>query len=148
MARIDFAFGAPDRLRMACDVIRKHHMAGRPLMVYSRNEGRLKQFDRLLWSFEPVAFIPHVDVTDALAQVTPVLFTTSPPSPEQHAQHAHAAVWLINLDDDIPATASQFERIIEIVDHQPDEVQAGRQRWRAYKEAGHDVRAHDVSARR
>lgn len=147
MARIDFAFGAPDRLRMACDVVRKHHAAGRPLLVYSQNSGRLKQFDRLLWSFEPTAFIPHVAVDDELAPVTPVLLTSTLPTPEQHPRHAESPVWLLNLDDHAPETAPQFQRILEIVDSKPAEVQNARQRWKAYKEAGHDLHAHDVSAR-
>ena len=34
MSRVDFAFGAPDRLRMACEVVRKHYEAGRQVVVY------------------------------------------------------------------------------------------------------------------
>lgn len=147
MARIDFAFGAPERLRMACDVVRKQHASGRPLLVFSRHTERLKQFDRLLWSFEPTVFIPHVDAFDELASVTPVLLTSASPSPELHARHSQAPVWLINLDDDIPASAAQFERILEIVDSKPAEVESARRRWRAYKDAGHELRAHDVSGK-
>jgi len=56
-------------------------------------------------------------------------------------------VWLLNLDDHVPETASQFQRILEIVDGAPAEVQSARQRWKVYKEAGHDLHAHDVSTR-
>jgi DNA polymerase IIIc chi subunit len=50
MTRIDFAFGAPDRLRMACQVVRKRYLAGQRLVVYCREGSRLAQFDRMLWA--------------------------------------------------------------------------------------------------
>lgn len=145
MSRVDFAFGAPDRLRMACEVVRKHYAAGRPLVVYTQNSQLMGRFDRLLWSFEPDAFIPHVDAADPLAPQTPVIFTTTPPMPDMHAGHAQAPVWLINLDADIPPTAGHFPRILEVIDNKPAEVAAARQRWRAYKQDGHELFAHDVS---
>ncbi|MBC7204781.1 MAG: DNA polymerase III subunit chi, partial [Pusillimonas sp.] len=73
MARIDFAFGAEDRLWTACEVVHKHYRQKRPLLVYCSQAERLNQFNQLLWSFEADAFIPHVDVTDPLASCTPVL---------------------------------------------------------------------------
>src|SRR3546814_13713100 len=81
MSRIDFAFGAPDRLRMACEVVRKHYVSGRPLLVYTQDTQRLARFDRLLWGFDAQAFVPHVQADDPLAGQTPVLLTASPPSP-------------------------------------------------------------------
>lgn len=147
MTRIDFAFGAPDRLRMACEVVSKHHAAGRPVLVYCRQASLLTQFDRLLWSFEPTAFIPHVDVTHELAGVTPVLLTATMPEPRMHSRHDQAAVWLVNLDDEVPGTSDQFARILEIIDNHPETVSKARYRWKAYKNAGHELHAHDVSAR-
>ena len=147
MSRIDFAFGAPDRLRMACDVISKHHGAGRPVLVYCRQPALLTQLDRLLWSFDPTAFIPHVDVSHDLATVTPVLLTATAPDPAMHARHDPDTVWLLNLDDEVPDTSSQFARILEIVDNHPQTVSSARQRWKAYKAAGHELHAHDVSTR-
>ncbi|MGZ0843332.1 DNA polymerase III subunit chi, partial [Klebsiella pneumoniae subsp. pneumoniae] len=50
MTRIDFAFGAPDRLRMACQVVRKRYLAGQRLVVYCTEGSRLAAFDRMLWA--------------------------------------------------------------------------------------------------
>ena len=60
MTRIDFAFGAPDRLRMACQVVRKRVLAGQRLVVYCKDGSRLAAFDRMLWAFDDTAFVPHV----------------------------------------------------------------------------------------
>src|SRR3546814_4028117 len=102
MSRIDFAFGAPDRLRMACEVVRKHHVSGRPLLVYTQDTQRLARFDRLFLGFDAQAFVPHVQADDPLAGQTPVLLTASPPSPIPAANGLQA--WLINLDLDRKST--------------------------------------------
>ena len=144
MARVDFAFGAADRLRMACEVVLKHYSKGRRLVVYCSDAVLLERFDLMLWGFEATAFVPHVDVGDPLAPQTPILLTGKaidppegpPPSP-----------WLVNLDAQCPPGAEQYERILEIVSQDEESVLMARQRWRRYKSAGHDLHAHDVSNR-
>jgi DNA polymerase-3 subunit chi len=142
MSRVDFAFGAADRLRMACEVVRKHYLSGRPLLVYTQDKQRLARFDRLLWGFDPEAFVPHVEVDDALAAQTLVLLTAAAPVPTLVAGQQP---WLINLDLQCPPGAEGFERILEIVSGHEDDKNAARQRWREYQQAGHDLHAHDVS---
>ena len=143
MARIDFAFGAPDRLLTACEVVAKHYLAGHPVLVYSQNAKLLERFDQLLWKFDPTAFIPHAYANDPLAAQTPVLLTGAAPEPSMAS--GGDAVWLLNLDEQCPATAAQFERILEIVPLDDEAVQAARQRWKHYKAEGHALHAHDIS---
>ncbi|NYT62201.1 DNA polymerase III subunit chi [Alcaligenaceae bacterium] len=145
MARIDFAFGAPDRLRMACEVIRKHYLAGRKLVVYTQDKQRLARIDRLLWGFDATAFIPHVHADDPLAEQTAVLLT--PSAPVAPAFEGALQPWLINLDLGCPPGTEGFERVLEIVSNHDDDKLAARERWRQYKEAGHALHAHDVSGK-
>ena len=147
MARVDFAFGARERLRMACEVVRKQFNAGRPLLIYASDAKLLAKFDILLWGFEATAYIPHVDVASPLAAETPILLTSTPPLATA-ARSSVKAAWLMNLDHDCAPNAEAFERILEIVSIDEDEVLAARRRWTAYKRSGHDVRAHDLSKRR
>src|SRR3546814_3649663 len=100
MTRIDFAFGAPNRLRMACDVVRKHYLAGRRILVYSRDQATLTRFDRLLWRFDPAAFVPHVKADDPLAPDTPIVLTLS----LSDTQDPNRQPWLLNLDTDRKST--------------------------------------------
>ncbi|WP_241131666.1 DNA polymerase III subunit chi, partial [Achromobacter xylosoxidans] len=104
MTRIDFAFGAPDRLRMACQVVRKRYLAGQRLVVYCKEGSRLAAFDRMLWAFDDTSFVPHVLANDPLAAETPVVLTAG--DPWQAAQAAVAdgqpQPWLLNLDDACP----------------------------------------------
>lgn len=141
--RVDFAFGAADRLLKACEVARKQVAAGRRLIVYTANQPRMTKFDRLLWQFEATAFVPHVMSSDPLAEKTPVLLETGEPSPAL----ASAGAWMLNLDTECPPGAENFERILEIVSNHPEDKAAARQRWRLYQELGFELRAFDVSGR-
>jgi len=150
MTRIDFAFGAPDRLRMACQVVRKRFLAGQRLVVYCRDGSRLAAFDRMLWAFDDTSFVPHVLANAPLAPETPVVLTAG--DPQQAAQAARPAdggdqplPWLLNLDNECPPGFDAFERLLEIVSDDPDDKQAARQRWRVYLNAGHTPQSHDLS---
>src|SRR5690606_31343317 len=86
VARIHFAFGVEHRLRAACDVVRKHYLAGRRVIVYTRDAQRLAYLDRLLWGFDPTSFVPHVRHDDPLAVTTAVVLTAeSPVATREHA---------------------------------------------------------------
>ncbi|MEN5157232.1 DNA polymerase III subunit chi [Achromobacter spanius] len=147
MTRIDFAFGAPDRLRMACQVVRKRVLAGQRLVVYCKDGSRLAAFDRMLWAFDDTAFVPHVLANDPLAPETPVVLTAGEPLQALRAagQPDQPQPWLLNLDDDCPPGFDAFERLLEIVSDDPDDKQAARQRWRTYQTAGHAPQSHDLS---
>lgn len=140
--RVDFAFGAPNRLRTACEVVRKHYLAGRKLSIYHSDLKELQRFDTMLWGFEPTAFIPHVFADDEQAAHTPILLFNQPPSPHPSSiEH-----WLLNLDTDVPPLPSPFARILEIVSNNEKDKQAARQRWRHYQHFKCDVRAHQLGA--
>lgn len=142
MTRIDFAFGAPDRLRAACQTAHKRYLAGQRLLVYCSDGSRLSAFDRLLWAFDDISFVPHVLARDALAADTPVVLTAG--DPQQAAQLAPGA-WLLNLDDACPPNYGDFERVLEIVSDHPADKTAARTRWRDYVSAGHTPHSHDLS---
>lgn len=141
MTRVDFAFGAPERLRKACEVVRKHYEAGRPLQIYLSDTRLLHRFDRLLWGFEPNAFIPHVFIDDPVAQDTPVLLTHQAPKPQT------PNTWLVNLDDHCPPGFEQFSRILEIVSERETDRQTARERWRLYQAAQCELHSHDLRGR-
>ena len=139
--RVDFAFGAADRLLKACEVTHKQVVAGRKLLVYTRHAGRLAKFDRLLWQFNATAFVPHVMAHDSLAAQTPVLLTQDAPVT---ATDIHPGMWLLNLDTECPPGAEQFERILEIVSEHPEDRSAARERWKMYQGVGFEVRGFDL----
>lgn len=145
MPRIDFAFGAPHRLRTACQVVHKNYLAGRNLLVYSSNAKTLQAFDRMLWSFEPTAFVPHAYASEPQAASTSVVLCEAQPLTVAKQLFSDLP-WLINLDSACPPEFEQFERIVEIVSAQAEDRDAARERWRQYTSAGLAPKAHDLAA--
>lgn len=145
MTRIDFAFGAPDRLRTACVIARKRYLAGDRVIAYCTDASRLAQFDWLLWAFDPFSFVPHVAADDPMAAQTPVVLCTASPADVLAGWGAQASPpWLLNLDDACVPDADRFIRVMEVVCGQDDDRAQARQRWRTYAASGHDVHAHDL----
>ncbi|QEI07704.1 DNA polymerase III subunit chi [Pigmentiphaga aceris] len=138
MTSIAFAFGAPDRLRTACEIVKRHYQAGHKVVVWCRDPARLAAFDKLLWSFEDISFVPHVFAKDALAAQTPVVLTADEGETPHHQ-------WLLNLDDAWPPIYARFEKLIEVVSNDAADREAARNRWRFYQGCGHPIARHDLT---
>ena len=138
MTRVDFHFNAADKLRYACRLVRKVHRSGSRIVVFSSNSSQLAEFDRMLWAFSPLEFIPHVAVIDRLAAETPVLLASGDtPAPHHEV--------MINLGPDTPAHFSRFDRLLEIVSTDEDDRAAGRERWKFYRQRGYPMHRHDCA---
>ncbi|MGE4370060.1 MAG: DNA polymerase III subunit chi [Burkholderiaceae bacterium] len=149
MTRVDFAFGAADKLRMACEVSQKHYLAGRRIVIFSRAPALLERLDRLLWAFQDTSFLPHAHMNDPLARHAGVVLagTGDWENLSNNQLSGNTDTWLLNLDNDCPPHADRFPRVLEIVSNEETDRQRARDRWVIYKQAGYHVHAHDVSAR-
>ena len=143
MARIDFAFGATEKIAQACQTTLKQYLAGHKLLVYCSNAARLKAYDTKLWAVEPTAFVPHVMVTDPLAEQTPIWLVSG--DLEQALARAPVDAWLLNLDEHGPPALGNTARVLEIVSEDEDDKAAARARWAHYKAAGHELKAHRLT---
>ena len=143
MARIDFAFGATEKIAQACQTTLKQYLAGHKLLVYCSDATRLKAFDTKLWAVEPTAFVPHVMVTDPLAEQTPIWLVSS--DLDQALARAPADAWLLNLDEGCPPALGNTARVLEIVSEDEEDKTAARARWAQYKAAGHELKAHRLT---
>jgi len=146
MPRIDFAFGVSHRLRTTCEVVHKHYLAGRRLLIYSSLPATLSDIDQWLWRFEPTAFVPHLPDDDPLATQTPVLLCAADPQRHLDTAQDGRPPWLVNLDPQCPPAFERFERILEIVSHHTADTQTARARWHQYVAAGFTPKGHDLSA--
>jgi DNA polymerase-3 subunit chi len=144
MARIDFAFGATEKIAQACQTTLKQYLAGHKLLVYCSDATRLKAFDTKLWAVEPTAFVPHVMATDPLAEQTPIWLVSS--DLEQALARAPADAWLLNLDKHCPPALGNTARVLEIVSEDEEDKTAARARWAQYKAAGHELKAHQLTS--
>ncbi|QCP48567.1 DNA polymerase III subunit chi [Trinickia violacea] len=129
MTRIDFHTNVGDSLLYACRLARKAYQAGQPLVVLAE-PARLRAFDERLWTFSPLDFIPHCMADNALAKETPVVLTSDLESAPHHQI-------LLNLGATVPAQFARFERLLEVIGNAQDELVAGRERYRFYRDRGY-----------
>ncbi|MEY4862240.1 MAG: hypothetical protein RLZ51_335 [Pseudomonadota bacterium] len=141
MTRIDFHFNAADRLAYACRLVRKVHRAGHRIVVQCDSPELLRALNEALWTFSPQDFIPHVLATDTLADRTPVLLADDEVSASLDMHEV-----LINLGRSTPAGFSRYERLIEVIGLEPADREAGRERWRFYRDRGYPLHTHDLAA--
>ena len=144
MTEVMFHIGAADRQAYACRLLRKALAKGSTAAV-TAPPAMLAQFDRLLWTFEPLEFLPHVHVPAGgavaarLAAATPLWLVERPADAPHHEV-------LVNLGDEVAPGFERFLRLIEIVPAEDAARQAARQRWKHYADRGYKLSTHDVKA--
>jgi DNA polymerase-3 subunit chi len=129
MTRIDFHSNVGDSLLYACRLIRKAYQAGQPTIVLAE-PARLRDFDEQLWTFSPLDFVPHCMAGTPLAAQTPIVLATNLDDVPHHQV-------LLNLGATVPAQFARFERLLEVVGNTHDELIAGRERYRFYRDRGY-----------
>ncbi|KMQ80589.1 DNA polymerase III chi subunit [Candidatus Burkholderia pumila] len=134
MTRIDFHTNVGDPLDYACRLARKAYAGGHALVVLAEAR-RLAAFDEQLWTFVPLEFVPHVMAKSPLAQDTPVVLTSNLDDAPHHQV-------LVNLGAPMPAQFARLERLIEIVGNDENELAAGRERFRFYRNRGYKIEMH------
>lgn len=142
MTEVSFHFNVPDRLGYACRLLRKAVRRSAKVVV-SAPEAVLTQFDRQLWVFEPLEFVPHVHAK-AGKPVAPRLLRTPVWLSQQVDAAPHHEV-LVNLGDALIPGFERFTRVIELVGRDDDGRLAARARWKHYADRGYTISRHDVA---
>ena len=143
MSQVSFYTGVPERLTYLCRLLRKAQQSGARIGVCGP-AGLLNRLDAALWSFEPTEFVPHLRMSPG-QPLAPRLADTPILLVEHSAELPHREV-LLNLGQDMPEGFEQFQRVLEVVSQDPEQMLAGRQRFRQYKDLGHEVSHHVVNA--
>jgi DNA polymerase III subunit chi len=129
------------RLRFACRLAEKAWQKRHRVRV-QLEPGEIDAFDQMLWTFSDRSFVPHRRAgapDDAPAAAPPAVVIAA----NADADDADGDV-LINLaGGGLPAVES-WTRIAEIVDADAGRRQGGRERYRAYRERGLELKTHDM----
>jgi len=152
MARIDFHSNVSDKLEYACRLTRKIWSAT-PVGQAVRNivmvgeKSDLKRLNELLWIFSATDFLPHCFIDDEAAPETPIVLTDDFASPALgNIPHADVMIHLgMRMPQDVAALAARFPRIVEVVTVNETERLAGRDRYKAYRDLGHELHNFDQS---
>ncbi|MCL2658462.1 MAG: DNA polymerase III subunit chi [Betaproteobacteria bacterium] len=140
MTEIRFFHNAPEKLIAACRITAAAFRQGRKVTVLASNPSLAYRFDTLLWTFQALAFIPHVAADSVLASETPVLIAS-------RLDATAPADVLINLDDAVPEGFERFAQLIEIVAQDLADREQARMRWGAYKKLGLSIEGNDLGQR-
>ncbi len=152
MARIDFHSNVSDKLEYACRLTRKIWSAtpeGEPVrnIVMVGEKADLKKLNELLWTFSSTDFLPHCFIEDEAAAETPIILTDDfASSALNNIPHADVMIHLgMRMPADVAALVARFPRIVEVVTVNEAERLAGRERFKAYRELGHELHNFDQS---
>jgi len=152
MARIDFHSNVSDKLEYACRLTRKIWSAtpeGQPVrnIIMVGEKADLKKLDELLWTFSSTDFLPHCFIDDEAATETPIVLTDDFVSPAlSNLPHADVMIHLgMRMPQDVAVLVARFPRIVEVVTVNETERLAGRERYKAYRDLGHELHNFDQS---
>ena len=141
--RVDFAFGADDRVVQAVRTSAKQVGRGIRLIVYCPDLQRADTYDRLLWSVDGTSFIAHDRLNEAVMGEL-AIYITDDRNWAQAASFLQAGSWLLNLHDQCPPLPNPAGRVLEIVSIDDTDRAHARERWRQYQQAGYVLHAHQL----
>lgn len=137
MTEVSFYTFAENRLSVARQLAAKAVARGLQVMIYAPDKALAQAIDVLLWTTPPQSFVPHCHDTHPLAAETPVVIG-------ENADALARADVMINLHHERPPAFSRFQRLLEIVSTDMQDIEQGRQRFRFYRERGYALTTVDL----
>lgn len=125
------------RERFACKLAEKVYRLGHRIYIHNADHPQAQAIDNLLWTFRQGSFVPHALIRTEEVEDAPVLIGCEG-EPEVPLD------LLINLGEAVPPFFSQFQRVAEIIGPDGPERQAGRQRYRYYREQHCSLETHTI----
>ena len=139
MTRVGFyvvqAAEAGKRLEVAARLTDKAFGQGHRVYVNAETREQAAALDDLLWHFRPTSFLPHALAADDRDEPIAIGWGQDP------GNHNDL---LINLQLEIPAFFSRFNRVAEVVTQDQASLAALRKSWVFYKERGYQLEKHDL----
>ncbi len=138
MTRIQFLHGATDKFLAAVEWLALQNAQKSRTLVVLAEASSLDRFDQLLWSRPPTGFLAHCRLGDPLQSQTPIILTP-------HLNATPDDLTVLNLDFEVPAGFERYQTLVEIVSADETDRQAGRNRFRYYRERGYQLDNTDIS---
>ena len=129
-----------DRYLFACKLIEKAYNSGKFCYVLLDSIEQCQRLDDMLWTFRAGSFIPHQLFTGVVPEITKQVLIGTANAPE---------LWqnvVFNLSLHMPQEWQQAQRVLEILDNNEMTKAAGRERYRAYKQAGIEIVTHKIAS--
>lgn len=138
MTKIDFyILNTGSQEHTACRLVEKAYNLGHKIYIHTQSEEHSRQVDELLWTFRDGSFIPH-ECHQAGAQPDSPIVIGHEDAPESHTEV------LINLAPAVPLFFSRFLRVAEVIGHDEQAKQQGRDRFKFYRDRGYPMDTHNL----
>lgn len=145
MTRIDFYItgdgGERARELVACRLAAKAFSLDHVVHVHTAGPDQAQHLDKLMWTFRDGSFVPHAVAGDALLDDPSSGHSVIIGSGHEPVERCNL---VINLGDDVPRFFSRVERVAEVIDGNPARREAGRERFRFYRDRGYQVETHKL----
>jgi len=114
-------------------LLEKTLAAGKRALVLAGSEQRVEALNEALWSFDQDAWVPHGSAKDGNAERQPIWFSMAD-------ENLNTAEFLFLTDGANTEKIDEYERCFELFDgNNPESVATARSRYKAYKDAGHEL---------
>ena len=125
------------RLRFACRLAEKAYILSHRIYAHTGTEAGAQSLNDLLWTFRGGSFVPHELVEPGRLPAAPVTIGYD-------TNNTGEGDLLINLSKQTPSFYAAFRRVAEIVDRSDGCREAGRQRFRFYRDQGCEMKTHQI----
>jgi DNA polymerase-3 subunit chi len=140
--RVDFyildAAEPASRFHFACRLTEKAYGLNNRVYAHAESAAAARKLDEMLWTFRQGSFIPHQLLTETNDRRAPVSVGTGSDCETE-------GDLLINLDSESPSFAKGFDRVAEIICGDDESRQAGRARFKYYRDLGIEPQTHQIS---
>jgi DNA polymerase-3 subunit chi len=114
-------------------ILERAYRRGERTLVMTGSSERAEALAAHLWTYRPESFLPHGTAKDGSAAQQPIYLTAE-------AENPNVASLLILCDGATRADCGEFPMVCEMFDGNDETaVAAARERWTAYKDAGHKL---------
>ena len=124
--------------RVASRLLAKVYAGGLRAWVLCKDNRDANALDNTLWTYQSNSFLPHSLAGEAPEGLNPPIQISTGGMPEDNSFNL-----LLNLKESTPEHCEAFERVLDLLAH--DAKDAGRVRYRAYREQGFKLHKHTIS---
>ncbi len=136
MTRVDFFFNVVDKDEKILSIAENVLQRKRKLMVFASDHEAVKRLESLIWTKQPLSFLPNCTGDHPLANLTPIIL-------DWRIDYLPHDDVLINLHSQHPPFFSRFKRLVEIVGKEQEDKFQARERFRFYRDRGYEIRTFD-----
>ncbi|OTQ78506.1 DNA polymerase III subunit chi [Gilliamella apis] len=127
--------------KLACEKIVEAWHSKQRVLVACQDQAQAERIDEYLWQLDSDDFVPHNLAGEGLKGGSPVEICW-PQKRSSGARHL-----LINLQQQFPEFAGVYRDIIDFVPVDEQQKSLARERYKAYKEAGFNLKTIPITCR-